>query len=164
VAAVGEASADAAQQHGFAAIAAGGTVTALVDFIQHHYAPANGSLLYASGEVISSDFTPYLQQEGFSLTRIALYRAHPATGLSHALQQVLIARQPLAALFYSERTARIFSRLVQQEGLEAGITHATAFTLSAPIASALKELPWNTIHVAAHPSQAALIELLSNRL
>lgn len=160
VIAVGEASCKAARLHGFRAINGGENVQALVNFILTHYPPQKTPLLYLSGEIITWDFTDALQKEGFEIERVIVYHAHAATELQHALQQVLIAREPVAALFYSERTARIFSRLVEKEQYTAQIACCTAFTLSNPIALSLRGLQWNAILVAETPTQDALLSLL----
>ncbi len=157
--AVGEASCDVARHYGFMAVSGGGDVRRLQTYIQQHYSPLNGPLLYASGDVVSVDLTRHLQHQAYHAEHIVLYHTHAIPQLPPALQQVLIARAPMIALFYSERTAHIFIRLVRQKKLETNVTQASAFALSSTIASALKELPWSDIRVASSPTQEAMIAL-----
>lgn len=164
VIAVGEASAEAARQHGFNATSVGGSVAHMVPFIRTHYSSSGGLLLYASGEVITSDITALLTAAGFTAERIITYKAQPVDRLSAYIKEILIAREPLAAVFYSPRTAAIFSNLVVKEQLKNYLTTAQAFALSPSIAAQLAPLHWQAIYSADTATQDAMVSLLCSHL
>lgn len=158
--AVGNTSCETARNYGFNAISCGGTVQLLVEYIKKHYPPEGRALLYLSGDVVTWDFIPFLQQEGYAIKRIVLYSTVEETNLPDQLRQVLIAKEPFSALFFSKRTAAIFSKLVQKETLEEGVVQSAAFVLSGSIVPAVKTLQWNVVHIAESPTQQAMIALL----
>lgn len=164
VIAVGEASAEAARHHGFSAISVGGSVAHMAPFISTHFSSRNGPLLYASGEVITTDITAQLTANGFAAERIIIYKARPVERLSASIKEILIAREPLAAVFYSPRTAAIFNNLVEKEQLENYLTTAQAFALSPTIATQLVALHWQAIYSTDTATQDAMVSLLYSHL
>jgi uroporphyrinogen-III synthase len=161
--AVGDATAAAAREVGFADIAtAGGNVEELAGLVIATAKPANGALVHAAGSVTAGDLAGLLSAAGFALRRIMLYEAIPAERLSTAARGALERGEIAAALFFSPRTAATFARLAAP--IAGTCARVAAVALSPAVASALAPLPWHRIIVAAEPSEAALLHALQQSL
>jgi uroporphyrinogen-III synthase len=159
--AVGPASALAASGAGFGQVeAAGGDVEALARLVRARHAPAAGALLHAAGSARAGDLQAMLRQDGYDVRRLVLYDAETAIALPAAVTTQFAAKAYDGVLFFSPRTAATFVTLVQAAGIAAGAAAATAFCLSANVASAVAVLPWRAVRVAARPSEADLTALL----
>jgi uroporphyrinogen-III synthase len=163
VIAVGEASAVAAREAGFARVeSAAGDVAALADRAAKRFAPGGGPLLHVAGTAVAGDLKGDLERRGFSVTRIALYEAKPATALPEAAAAALKAGAVGGAFFHSPRTAGIFATLVRKAQAEASLAGVTAYCLSQAVANELAGLPFAAIRVSGTPDQPALLALLSD--
>lgn len=161
VLAVGGASAEASREAGFRDVeAAGGDVTSLVDLALRRLEPGAGPLLHAAGSVVAGDLKGDLEARGFSVDRVILYEAIAAEHMPEAASEALKSETLSGVLLYSPRTARIFSALVREAGLEDRLRPLAAYCLSQAVAEGLAGLPFARVHVAREPSQAALLELL----
>ncbi len=159
--AVGDATARAARELGFASvIAAGGNVESLAARIAQSFAPADGALLHISGETVAGDLVGALQQAGYDITRQALYRARPATALSPAARDLLRRRQISHMPFYSPRTADTFLTLIRAAGLADYLADVTALCLSPAVADVISCLPWGKMLIAQRPDQTQLFQLI----
>ncbi len=154
---VGPQSMKAAEAAGFAAEAHGGDVNGLAAFICAELDPKAGPILYLSGAETAGDLAAQLAAAGFDCRRVVLYDAVPAETLG-AAGQALQAGRIDAVLLYSPRSARIWRRLVEQEGLTAGAARVAHLCLSRNVAAALPE-GWNSA-VSASPDEAAILRLL----
>jgi uroporphyrinogen-III synthase len=65
-------------------------------------------------------------------------------------------------LFYSPRTAQVFARLVERDGLTGHLAHVSAVCLSEPIAAEIRGLPWRSVEVAQRRDQTALLACLED--
>ncbi len=163
--AVGEASADAAREAGFASVdCAGGDSAALVRRAAERLDPAAGALLHASGVEVSGDLAGALRARGFKVRREVLYRARAAKALSPGLRSALEDGAIDLALFFSPRSAATFVELIDEAGLAAACAPIEAFFLSPAVAEAGGALDWQRAWTASRPDQEALVELVDRAL
>ena len=161
--AVGNATAVAARSVGFTRIeSAAGDVAALARLVAARLDPTAGPLFHAAGSAVAGDLSGSLEQAGFTVRRAVLYEAKPADQLSPSTVTALANGAFDLALFFSPRTAATFVALVRAagEGVVAGCRKTTALCLSPAVASALGELPWRGVQVAAQPELSALLDLV----
>ena len=159
--AVGDASARVARELGYVSVeSAGGDVDTLAALVRGRCTPQAGALLHAAGTVTAGDLAGQLAEAGFAVRRVVLYEARTATEISPSLAERLRSDGVDVALFFSPRTAATFATLVRAAGLADSTARIEAFALSPNVASELKALPWARIHVAASPTQAALLAAL----
>ncbi len=162
VLAVGEATAAAARAAGFAeVVVAGGDVEALAALVEERCDPAAGALIHVSGTVVAGDLGGRLAAHGFTGRRAVLYQARAVPALSAAAAAALSRGAHDAILLYSPRTASAFVTLAERAGLAAALGRVEALCLSAAVADAVRRVEWQEVRVAAHPDQAALLELVT---
>ena len=158
VLAVGEATARAAAEAGFATIAtASGDGASLTDLVARTCRPEAGPLLWVSGEAISTDLTETLAARGYAVIRRVAYRTAMADALPAAVAEALRDGSVEGVLFFSPRSAEAFARLVAGRELETACATVSAYCLSDQIARMASKLAWHVIHVAKSPTKAALI-------
>jgi len=161
VLAVGDASAAAARIAGFRSVAsAGGDVADLVELVSAHLSPEGGALLHAAGSAVAGDLAGTLAARGFTVHRATLYDAVPIDALAPELAAAMQRGEADAALFFSPRTATTFVRLAAAAGVGDACRAIMAVALSPAVASALGELSWRAVRVAARPSQDDLLAAL----
>lgn len=162
VLAVGEATAEAARAAGFREVsAASGDAVALIAHVSERCRPADGPLVWASGEAISTDLTTELGALGFRVERRVVYRTAQADALPPAVVRALRERSVEGVLFFSPRSAEAFARLTAEADLVAECADVAAYCMSDAIARAASKLAWRAIHVAETPSKAALLGSLA---
>ena len=160
--AVGDATARAAREAGFTQVeSADGDVEALADLVIKRLDPADGRLVHVAGSAVAGDLAGRLQAGGFVVERAVLYAAEPVTALSDACRDNLRAGAYDGVLFFSPRSARAFARLARMAGCEDACRALTGFFLSEAVADA-GDLPWRARHIAAEPTQAALLAVIDN--
>ncbi|MEQ8266058.1 MAG: uroporphyrinogen-III synthase [Parvibaculum sp.] len=159
---VGQASAEAMAQEGFAHItAAGGDVAALAVLVASQLRPEAGPLLHVTGSVVAGDLGGSLAARGFEVVRAILYEAEKVQRLPDAAREALATGSLDGVLLHSPRTARLFASLVTEAGLQGKLEGVTAYCLSAAVAEALAGLPMLTVRISPEPTQAALLALIS---
>lgn len=160
--AVGDATARAARAAGFATVeSAGGDVVALAGLIAARLDPAAGAVFHAAARQVAGDLKGHLETAGFAVRRVALYEATPSLAFSATTAAALRGGRLDAALFFSPRTGRTFVRLLSESRLTVACSRMTAVCLSAAVAKEVKRLPWRALHIAAQPTQAALLDSLA---
>ncbi len=160
--AVGPATARAARELGFAAVAtAGGDVAALAALAAERCRPEDGPLVHVSGSVVAGDLAGRLAAAGFETRRATLYEARPAESLSEAAARAIAAGTIDAVALFSPRTAKTFVRLAARAGLEAALAGTDALCLSEAVAGAARALSWRAVRIAERPDQEALVALLA---
>lgn len=163
--AVGDATAKAARDAGFAQVeSARGDAEALVALAIDRLKPADGALLHAGGRTVAGDLPGQLGEAGFEVRRVELYAALPAPALSIETTEALKAGQIDLVLFFSPRTAATFVRLVGEAGLADRCTGVTALCLSEQVAESARGLTWHAIEVADRPEQPAMVALVDRWL
>jgi uroporphyrinogen-III synthase len=156
--AVGDATARAAQEAGFAQVhSAGGDVDALALLVRRRLRPGDGRLLHVAGSDVAGDLAGHLGAAGFVVARAVLYEARAATTLTPATARLIERGEIDLALFFSPRSAAIFARLVAEAGVADGLAATTALSISRAADVALVMLPFRDRAVADAPTQAALI-------
>ena len=163
--AVGDATASRARAEGFATVeSAGGVVADLVRLAVERLRPQDGRLLHVAGNVVAGDLVGSLQGHGFAIDRIVLYEAQPAAMLSEVTLGALRSGLINFALFFSPRTAAIFTRLASAAAVAKCCGKITALSISAAADAALDTLAWLDRRIAETPNQRALLALLDNLL
>jgi uroporphyrinogen-III synthase len=162
---VGDATATRARAEGFRRVeSAGGDVDDLAYLIRRQLKPQDGKLLHIAGSAVAGDLATALGAEGFSVERVVLYDANPAVALTPATAQAIAAGQFDFALFFSPRTAAIFSRLTEAAGIQAGLRPTVAISISAAADALLVDLPFRDRIIAEKPTQAALLASIERRV
>ncbi|HLZ65450.1 MAG TPA: uroporphyrinogen-III synthase, partial [Aliidongia sp.] len=159
---VGDRTATLARDCGFERVeSADGDVATLAELVRARRAPADGTLLHVSGHETVGELAQRLEAAGYAVRRAVLYDAEPAADLAPATRTALGTGTLDGVLLFSPRTARHFAALTQLSGLSARVHGLTAWCLSPAVADALGNLKLAQIHVAAEPTQAALLSLVS---
>ncbi len=159
--AVGDATARAAVDLGFADVeSAGGDVDDLARLVAERARPSAGMLLHVAQSERAGDLSASLADTSFQVRREVLYEARPAENLPDDARAAIVASQCDGVLLYSPRSARLFEDLLARAGLSDAATGLDAFCLSNNVLKALKG-PWRRRAVADKPSQESLLHLLA---
>jgi uroporphyrinogen-III synthase len=159
--AVGEQSAKAARELGFADVEdAGGDAQTLASLAAARLKPQSGALFHASGVETRGGLAETLTAQGFSVRSEVLYDAVAATTFPAEARTALVRGALDAALFFSPRTARIFADIITEEALEDTCRALGAYCISEAAASELRALSLRDVRIASEPNQDALLALL----
>jgi uroporphyrinogen-III synthase len=162
VLAVGDATARAAAKAGFAKIdSAGGDTHDLAALAAHTLDPKAGALFHPAGRDVAGPLKQALESQGFSVRRQTLYRASFARTLPDQARRAISDRTIDGVLFFSPRTAQSFVTLLREAALSDALSHSYAYCLSAAVAKIARDVQWKVVRVAAEPTQAALLELIT---
>jgi uroporphyrinogen-III synthase len=162
--AVGDASAATARAEGFRRVeSAGGDVEDLAYLVRRRLKPAGGRLLHVAGSAVAGDLAADLAAGGFAVERMMLYEARAASALSPATASLIGGGGFDAALFFSPRTAAIFTRLVEAAEVGGGLRATLAISISAAADALIADLPFRERLIAAAPTQDALLEMIEHR-
>lgn len=163
VLAVGDSSARAARDIGFAQVAsASGDVADLADLASARLDPLAGPLLHVAGTRVAGDLSGLLERKGFSYRRATLYRARRAERLSDACADAFLTGGIDGVLFFSPRTAATFVSLITARDLSGSLRRVAALCLSPAVAEEARRVPWRRLLTAARPDQAALLACLGD--
>lgn len=161
--AVGEATAKAARDLGFAEVTAGpGTGESLAWLISERLKASAGALVHLSGETVAFDLKTALEARGFTVRQPILYKAVPATELPQEALALLKAGRLDGVILMSPRTAAIFASLVVQHRAVAQASRLNCYCLSAAVAQALEPLKGSAI-IAARPREEDVLALISTQ-
>jgi len=161
VCAVGDASARAARDLGFANVAsASGDVEALSAMVKADRDPGAGALLHVAGTDVAGDLSGLLEAAGFEVLRAVLYEARAAGALSAETRNALKAGTLDGVLLFSPRTAALFAELVTDAGVSETCRDLIAYCLSPAAAEKAQSVAWRDVVVATEPSQEALLRAL----
>jgi uroporphyrinogen-III synthase len=159
--AVGTQTAEAARAAGFKDTkSADGDACALAAATLCWAKPEGGVLLHAAGAETKGELGERLASEGFEVHTDILYDAVAVQELPPICRSALEAGALDAVLQFSPRSARIFSDCVVKARLTEKCRGLVAYCISRAAADALAPLILRAIHVAARPSQEALLALL----
>jgi uroporphyrinogen-III synthase len=154
--AVGPQTADEARRAGFSDVrSADGDAKALAQATRN-WAPPGATLMHVCAEDAPGTLSDQLRASGFAVRRCALYRIEAAKLLPPEAEAALQDRAMDAAMFFSPRTARIFTKLAEAlptDGL-------LALCISPATAEALTPRTFAEIRVAARPNQDAMLALV----
>jgi uroporphyrinogen-III synthase len=160
--AVGQRTAAAALQAGFADIVTGpGGAEALADAIISAEKPG-AAIHYLCGRVRMAAFEERLRAAGIDVRPVETY---DTVGVDYetGLVRRLLGEQPVdAVLLYSAKAASAFVDIASRPKLASLFAGAGLYCLSPRVASALAACEGAQIHVAAEPSEEALLMVLEN--
>jgi uroporphyrinogen-III synthase len=160
--AVGEATAWAARQLGFREVTIGpGTGAGLPPLIRREVHPGKGPLVHIGAEKVAFDLKGALEEDGFELRRVVLYRSHPVDTLTQEVISELKSGAISGVLLLSPRTARTFARLAQAEGLVPEANGLVCYCLSKAIAEAVAPLGL-PVRVPTYAREEDLLALLDS--
>jgi uroporphyrinogen-III synthase len=160
--AVGEATARAARELGFARVATGpGTGAALAELISGELKPDRGPLVHLAGETLAFDLKSALERQRFTVRQPVLYRAVPARALPAEALSLLKAGKLDGVILMSPRTAKTFAGLVTRHSLVTQGKSLVCYCLSEAVAEAVASLGLE-VRVAAHPREEDVLALLDS--
>jgi uroporphyrinogen-III synthase len=163
--AVGDATAARARAKGFTIVeSASGDVGSLIRLVADRLPTRGGPLLHVSGSDVAGDLVGELKIRGFAVERSVLYEARPVAALSPAAVRALRTGEIDFALFFSPRTAAIFTRLAEAAAIGQACETVSALSISAAADAALGGLTWRERRITARPDQPALLDLLDELL
>jgi len=158
---VGDRTAAAAHHAGFQHVhVADGDVDRLAALIIDQRQPADGELLYVAGTVRAGDLAGQLRQSGFNVRLAEIYESVTIDRLNEITLASLAGGSIDGVLLFSPRTAQTLSGLLDQAGLGNLAAKLDAWCLSPAIAHVIAMSGFRQIHIAAQPTQAALLDLL----
>jgi uroporphyrinogen-III synthase len=160
--AVGEATANAAKELGFADVISGpGTGAALAELILRKLDPKRGPLVHLAGETLAFDLKAALERHGFTVYRPVLYRAVPARELPAEALRLLKAGTLDGVILMSPRTAKTFAALLARHGLVTQGMSLVCYCLSEAVAEAVATLGLEA-RVAARPREEDVLALVDS--
>jgi uroporphyrinogen-III synthase len=167
--AVGEHTAAAAREAGFAeVIAAGGDAASLRDKVMQgardKVLKKKSTLLYLAGADLSRDLGGELGTEGFRVVTQTTYRMTPVKHLPREVCDGFAAHGIEAVLHYSRRSARAFLDAARDEGVEISALAIPHCCLSETVAGVLRDAGASQVLVAATPDETALFDTLERAL
>jgi uroporphyrinogen-III synthase len=167
--AVGEHTAAAAREAGFAKVAsADGDAGALCKLLlarrKARKLKKAATLLYLAGADLSRDLAGELGDAGFTVVTRTTYRMAPVAGLPRAVCEAFMAGGIEAVLHYSRRSAQAFLDAARAEGLEISALALPHCCISAGVAAVLREAGASQVVSAASPDENALFEALARAL
>ncbi|HEY6024510.1 MAG TPA: uroporphyrinogen-III synthase [Pseudolabrys sp.] len=156
--AVGQRSAEAAQQAGFTDVtSAGGDVRDLVRTLSAQRGDAKTPVLYLAGEDRAADLVGQLAARGIAADMRVVYRA-VTTPFPTELTEALKANEVDAVMHFSRRSAENYVAGARQAGISGPALAVRHLCLSKQVAEPLAGA--SRVAIAARPDEAALIELL----
>jgi len=158
--AVGQRSADAAREAGFAEVtSAGGDVRDLLRALTTRRLDQVAPLLYLAGEDRTTDLAAELAAHGIAAEMRVVYRAVTAP-FPDELTAALEAGDVEAVLHFSRRSAENYLAGARAAGIADEALAVRHYCLSAQVAEPLQAAGATRVAVAPRPQEAALIELL----
>src|SRR5579885_1070740 len=162
---LGDATTSAARAARFGEIdSVDGDAEALTNLVVGRLNPLGGALLVVTGAEVGRDLARVLGAAGFSVRRVALYRAEPAQAFSSKVVAGFKSGTIDAAVFFSPGTATVFARLIAASGFASACEGMTAVVTSQAVGAALKGVSWDNLVVAPAPTQAAILEAFGGPL
>jgi len=143
---VGSATEKIIKQNGFQNIfCADGSVNNLKEIILQNFDYNQGSLLYVSGEIISSNLDRDLISEGYSVKRIINYNVLPIEEIGERFIEDLKSSMPDIIFIYSENSAKSYLNLLKKYGLFDIWMNTNLICLGEKASSILNEIKWKKI-------------------
>jgi uroporphyrinogen-III synthase len=162
---VGSQTAERARSFGFQDVHdAAGDGIGLARLIKHMLTDRAKPILHISGRDIASAAADELGKVGFTVTPWPVYVAEATTEMTSAITDRLVKHAIDGALFFSTRSAMVFSDLVEDAGLQTCCRTITAVGISASVADALRTLPWYSVVVAPQLTEDAVVQRLQETI
>ena len=143
---VGSATEKVAKLNGFQnIISAEGNVNNLKELILQNFDSKNGSLLYVSGEVVSTRLDKDLISEGYSLKRLINYTVSSTQEIKEDFRVQLKASIPDIIYVYSENSAKSLLNLLKKYDLLDSWMDTNLMCMGEKASSILNEIKWKKI-------------------
>ena len=143
---VGSATEKIVKQKGFQNIfCAEGNVNNLKEIILQSFDCKQGSLLYVSGQIISSKLDRDLISEGYSVKRIVNYNALPVEEINEEFINDLKSLIPDMIFIYSENSAKNCLNLLKKYGLTDIWMNTNLMCIGEKASAVLNEIKWKKI-------------------
>ena len=143
---VGSATEKVAKLNGFQnIISAEGNVNNLKELILQNFDPKNGSLLYVSGEIVSSRLDKDLISEGYSLKRLINYTVSSTQEIKEEFRAQLKASIPDIIYVYSENSAKSLLNLLKKYDLLDSWMDTNLMCMGEKASAILNEIKWKKI-------------------
>lgn len=157
---VGQHSAEAARQAGFADVtAAGGDAAELAQMLKDRFA-RDRHLLYLAGEDRAADLAADLATHGIYMKTVVIYRALKVPEFPPATRAALAAQEIDGVLHFSRRTAESYLSCAVGAALLDKALAPFHYCLSPQVARPLLQAGSATVRVAEKPNEASLVELV----
>lgn len=161
--AVGDATAEAARQAGFATVfSASGTAVDLTALIAAQM-PAGSCILHLAGRDRTAGFAEALQEHGFHLQIVEVYTAEKVSYPTDFLMATFAAGPVWAAPVLSTRAALLLGDLIAHAGLKHIFENTRFFCISEKVAAALGDAANGRANVSTEPTEESVMALLSSQ-
>jgi uroporphyrinogen-III synthase len=165
--AVGEHTAQAARQVGFAKVIsaesdAAGLRERVLAGVKAKTLKKSNPLLYLAGADLARDLPGELGERGFTVVTQTTYRMAAISRLPSEVREAFAANRVEAVLHYSRRSARAFVEAIRAAGVEISALSLPQYCLSAGIATVLRDAGANQLVVASSPDEGALFAALKS--
>lgn len=156
--AVGDRTADLAEQMGFVMVtSAGGDFADLVELLAH--SPLTQTILYPAGRERSADLGRSLEPFGKTVLTVPVYAMNPVMRLEDGVVASLRDGSIAAALFYSRRTAETFVRLAEGQLGQEVRRRLGVLCMSEAVAEPLVDAHFVRVGLAEQPDEDAMMGL-----
>ena len=143
---VGEATEKIARNNGFQnVIAAEGNVENLKELILQNFDKKDGSLIYISGETVSTDLDQQLLKVGYNVKRIVNYRTLHNKNFNEKFVTELKQKMPDIVYVYSQNSAASFLNYIKLQQLESLWMNTNLMCIGEKTSSILNEIKWKKI-------------------
>ena len=143
---VGEATEKTARNNGFQnVIAAEGNVENLKELILQNFDKKDGSLIYISGETVSTDLDQQLLKLGYNVKRIINYRTLHNKNFNEEFIKELKQKMPDIVYVYSQNSAASFLNYIKLQKLESLWMNTNLMCIGEKTSSILNEIKWKKI-------------------
>ena len=143
---VGEATEKKARNNGFQnVIAAEGNVENLKELILQNFDKKDGSLIYISGETVSTDLDQQLLKVGYNVKRIVNYRTSHNKNFNEEFVKELKQKMPDIVYVYSQNSAASFLNYIKLQQLESLWMNTNLMCIGEKTSSILNEIKWKKI-------------------
>jgi len=143
---VGEATEKTARNNGFLnVIAAEGNVENLKELILQNFDKKDGSLIYISGETVSTNLDQQLLKVGYNVKRIVNYRTLHNKNFNEEFVQELKQKMPDIVYVYSQNSAASFLNYIKLQQLESLWMNTNLMCIGEKTSSILNEIKWKKI-------------------
>jgi uroporphyrinogen-III synthase len=143
---VGEATEKTARNNGFQnVIAAEGNVENLKELILQNFDKKDGSLIYISGETVSTDLDQQLLKLGYYVKRIINYRTSHNKNFNEEFVTELKQKIPDIVYVYSQNSAASFLNYIKLQQLESLWMNTNLMCIGEKTSSILNEIKWKKI-------------------
>ena len=126
-------------------IAAEGNVENLKELILQNFNTKDGSLIYVSGENISTDLDQQLVKEGYNIKRIVNYRSTHNENFDENFVKELKQKIPDIVYVYSQNSASSFLNFIKIYQSESLWMNTNLMCIGEKTSSILNEIKWKKI-------------------